>query len=245
MSHKQEILLSVHIPKTGGTTFNNILHDIYQEHFILVKQDGIAEHVSTDVKNAVSNQAKDGHVSVIHGHYYLDPFRDCYPDAKLAVWLRYPIQRLLSNYYYSERSGVGMGCSPEELHNEDLIYKFVDQPHHHNTMTKMIGRSKIDEFAFIGITEDFEKSMALFSRIFSTKKAFTHKRRLIIKIMKFFKKNEIHVKHRNRNPDRKSPFYEISDELRTKILQLNRDDDALYQAGIARYQHLCSGWFGE
>jgi len=246
MSRTQNILLAVHIPKTGGMTFKDMLADIFQERFVWVKGNKVEDHVPDETRTLVSAQNKKGDgLTVVYGHYFLDPFVDSYPDAKLACWIRDPVQRLLSDYYYRERSGAGMNYGSDEIDNEENIYSFVSQPHHHNTLSRMIGRSDISKFDFVGSTEEFEKSLALFSAIFSTKKAYSHKNKILRRILKLFKTNEVHVKHRNRNPDRKSALYPVSEELKQRILALNRDDEILYQAGLARFEELVKRWLDQ
>jgi hypothetical protein len=71
-------------------------------------------------------------------------------------------------------------------------------------MSNMLENHKIEDFDFVGLTEEFDKSMDLFSKIFDTNKAYTHKNKIILGIVKFFKMNEIHVKYKNRNTNRKS-----------------------------------------
>jgi Sulfotransferase family len=239
---QQQIILAVHIPKTGGTTFKNMLLNIYKEEFLKVEGKGIAENVSDDIKLAAEQQAKADRPCVIYGHYYLDPFHAIYPHAQLVVWLRDPAQRLLSNYFYAERSGVGVGHSQEELYKEDNIYKFISQPQHYNTMSKMIGNHKIEEFDFVGLTEEFDKSLELFSAVFATQKLATHPNKIVAKIFKILKRDEVHVKSKNRNPDRKSKIYDISENLHKEIVSLNADDYALFNEGKAYFEKLCKRW---
>lgn len=235
------ILLSLHLPKTGGTTFKYLMREIYKDQMIEIKG-GFVNHVDDSIKREVEKKQSEHASCVIYGHYYLDKFHAVYPQAKLAVWLRDPVQRLLSQYFYKERTGDGVGYTEEELHNEGNIYKFVSQPDRQNIMSNMIGNHKIEDFDFVGLTEEFDKSMDLFSKIFSTKKAYTHKSKIILGIVKFFKMNEIHVKYKNRNPNRKSGEYEISENLRQAILDINKEDTALYAAGKEQFEKLCRTW---
>ena len=61
----------------------------------------------------------------------------------------------------------------------------------------------VEEFDFIGITEEYDRSLELFRRLFCPDVSF-------------------HAIVRNRNPNRQGEFYDLNPELRKKILKLKQ-----------------------
>jgi hypothetical protein len=87
-------LLSVHIPKTAGTSFKNVLLRMYGDRLVQVY-----DYHGTALDGAALLR-ESPQAEAIHGHFRLDELRLFCPSAKTVTWLRDPISRIESYYYY-------------------------------------------------------------------------------------------------------------------------------------------------
>ena len=77
----------------------------------------------------------------------------------------------------------------------------------------------VEEFDFVGITEEYNRSLELFRRL-------------------FYPEGSLDVTAHHQNPNRKSKFYDIYPDLRKKILELNEQDAYTYLTGVRRFRYL-------
>jgi hypothetical protein len=77
-------IVSVHLPKTAGTTFRHML----QQAFPALTLDYGEPHILAP------------HIGCIHGHFFVEKYTGILPRARFIAWLRDPIERLVSQYHY-------------------------------------------------------------------------------------------------------------------------------------------------
>ena len=92
-----------------------------------------------------------------------------------------------------------------------------------NLYSKVIEGLNINDLAFIGITEEFEKSLLLFNKIFNCQKQLPAK------------KYNAKV-----NPHKESSGYIISDQTKKAITRENQKDILLYAQAKKRFEELCN-----
>ena len=103
------MLISVHMPKAAGTSCLYLFEKIYGARLFLDYDDKIL-HKSKFIKrkDAIFSMSKNrlniskyANIDCIHGHFM--PLKYRFIDSQDAVfltWLRHPVQRLISHYYY-------------------------------------------------------------------------------------------------------------------------------------------------
>jgi hypothetical protein len=94
----QPEIISIHIPKTAGSTFAETLRSQYGwrlKHLYLPK-DWIAFERSKPFFTSKPN------VKAIHGHlHHLNrEWKTLYPNGRWVIWLRDPTERVISAYYH-------------------------------------------------------------------------------------------------------------------------------------------------
>lgn len=156
-------IVSVHIPKTGGCSFRSILTKIYgEEHCYLDYEPSL---VNLDV---ITSKHK-----VIHGHL-ATRFVSKFPTAKIIVWIRNPIIRLVSDYYYIFSRSIEVLNQPANKLNKDIfesnlsLEQFAEIPGRQNVLNQYCDFDKIklyQDYFFIGIQEFFDDDITDLSNL--------------------------------------------------------------------------------
>ena len=145
-------LISQHIPKSAGSTLLRCIKRQYTEQTILEFYDDWREIQNTN-----------NEIQVFHGHIkVLRPYFDQNPDAKKITWLREPMLRLISQYYFWKLQ-PRKPRNPKKLTIHEKVYTglsfedYIDQPECSNIYTKYwLKDIEMNMFDFIGITENFD-----------------------------------------------------------------------------------------
>jgi len=160
-------LVSLHIPKTAGTSFRNILKAVYGEENI-VRFDIKIKTRKIDIENKPFEKDRlPENIKGIHGHFhYLDLVEQVNvpPSAKWITWLREPSQRVLSNYFYlserlrdeldEERKGLNILAKMQRS-----LIEFSRDEINRNRMSKFLAGIDLNQFAFIGLQETYEADL--------------------------------------------------------------------------------------
>ena len=196
------MILSVHIPKTAGVSFRQILAELYREDILLKYWQ------MTDARGRVVSHVP-GHVRCIHGHFHPEALLPEFPRAQLVTWVRDPVERVISSYYHRLRSPDWLHPVDRELHARKLsLVEFAALDLMRNEMTRYFGAKQPGDFAFIGQTERFESSLDEFLRRFGF--------------------GRIRARRENCNPGRMAERYPVDDRTRQEIAALNEQDIRLH-----------------
>lgn len=96
-----EKLLFLHIPKTGGTTFNHILYQNFA-HSEQFKINPVDKKVSFDLYNVLSDRKKD-RIKLFRGHFYYGIHDKLdISNYRYVTIVRDPVKRIISHYFYSK-----------------------------------------------------------------------------------------------------------------------------------------------
>ena len=156
----EPLYVSIHIPKTGGSTlasileyrFGSRLQRTYNDH----TQDPVVEEPAC-----------------LHGHSVLDRFGDLLASRRDCIWmtfLRDPLLSAISMYYHTRKRSDE--SSEPHFHDQGLAvwlthtqeFQWPNPPgYNHNRFTKWLGRCgrDIGDFDFVGLTEKFNESVLL------------------------------------------------------------------------------------
>lgn len=164
-------LVSVHIPKTGGTSFSEVLRKGFGSGLLVDNGDRPLAHSRLDRRFAAlagscRHAGKLVPYSCVHGHFL--PVKYALARrVRFCIWLRDPVQRVVSRYYHYQRHG----------HNESQhlrwglmpglsLEEFVRLPQYHNSYSEYLWGFSLRRFEFIGVMERYQHEIARFTQIF-------------------------------------------------------------------------------
>ncbi len=172
-------LVSVHIPKTAGVTFRNLLLRFYGRAGVALDYDdrildpqalwntdrGAWER--TRRNPLIARLSADPAVRVIHGHFAAGKYRGVFPEARRIVWLREPVARVVSHYHYWR--GLphgGHGLHRRFLEENLTLEEFAALEPMRDCMSRLFldGMTPSD-FDFVGRQECFDEDAARLARL--------------------------------------------------------------------------------
>jgi hypothetical protein len=203
------MIISVHVPKSAGTSFRRVLDTVcgariwYNYGTIFSRHQAKMELVPPGVR-------------FIHGHFLADSFDDLFPERQLVTWVRHPVERLVSNYQHFLRTPDMRDDCCRMLHERNLsLREFADLEWMRNETSRYLANKPVKDFDFIGISERFEESARIFCNTFGFREVARCPRE-------------------NVNPDRRTERYELSPEDREHILRRNAVDLEWYNHAVLR-----------
>jgi tetratricopeptide (TPR) repeat protein len=207
-------LISVHVPKTAGTTFQGILNQVYGEENIYYDY-----RQPRPIKNDPSEITPQ--IKVIHGHFSIKEYDVFFPEAKQIIWLRNPIHMVISLYFYWLYVPLGNLYNYQEIVRNVKNFKieldeFVEQPDARNLICQYIIGTNIEDFDFVGLQEFFHADLA--------------------ELQTMLQWSGFRILDQNYNPN---PKYQESlenifsnKELLEKLIKNNQEDIEVYQEAL-------------
>jgi hypothetical protein len=158
MINSEPLYVSLHIPKTGGSTFRQILKKKFGDRLQYAYDEREGWPIVPDP-------------ACIHGHGIFKYFADAiarYADVRWMTFLRDPLRSAISHYYnirwYSRQNPrvtfVDRGLETWLTHTEP--FRYPDPPgYNHNRFRKWFEKRSIERYDFVGLTEQFDESLVL------------------------------------------------------------------------------------
>jgi hypothetical protein len=209
-------LVSLHIPKTAGTSFRNTLKAVYGDDAVS-RVDITRKFFKIEEKVFVDKRLPST-VKVIHGHFW---YPDVFAKFELAksvpviTWLRNPVDRVISNYFYLKKimlERIYVNGTGAELESRMIrtLEEYAQYDKSRNRMSKFLNGSKLEDFFFIGIVENYKNDLARLSRLLNWE--------------------EYPVLDQNRSSETKP---EVSEGIRKYIESKNELDMEIYNRALA------------
>lgn len=168
-------IISVHLPKTAGTSFEASLTDHFGGGFRRDYDDQpITKPVAVRGREALTaalDIAEQGlpAIDCVHGHFlplkYL--LLDTCCELTFITWMREPVARLLSHYFYWQSSYDPATSAPHHRQVIELgwtLEQFCLSEQFRNLYTQYLWGFPLEKFAFIGISENYPEDLREFSR---------------------------------------------------------------------------------
>lgn len=225
------MLISIHIPKTAGTSFKIILEEYYKDRIYFDYKDFPLIHDFKDTLLNAQNFNKKlnlkkqikllylDNIDCIHGHYIASKYIKMkkYPNVNFVTWLRDPYYRLESHYNYWFRTfdiDKTTALLQRKVVLENWSFEaFCFSKEMQNVYHKFLNGLTIDDFNFIGITEFFYEDCLYFMN-------------------NFLKGSIIEIPKANVNPNKKKN--NIDNIFLDKIKEFHKEDYLIYEKALAK-----------
>jgi hypothetical protein len=171
----QPLVVSVHLPKTAGTSFGAALKQAYGPGYLEDYADLPMQHAAwkrqwralwSALRRAPGLPAP---VRCVHGHFLPMKYRPLASRQEVLyiTWLRDPVERLASHYHYWRRDYDGSDPA-QPLRNrmlrEDWSFeRFALGPELRDVYSRYLWHFDPRRFDFIGITEHYERDLTRFA----------------------------------------------------------------------------------
>lgn len=211
-------LISLHIPKTAGTSFRHFLKRIYGDRAVIRLDIPLLSPILriNEVKQADDAQLPKG-TKVVHGHFNLTELRKRFPElaeTPAITWLRHPVERVISNYFYlAKRLAEELDEEGKDLNilskMQRSLLEYAKDEINRNRQHKFLAGTPLEDFAFVGIQAHYDAEVAAMIKTFGWPQQLAPKL------------NITGGKKR-----------EIEPEVFNQIAALNAEDMALYERGL-------------
>ena len=224
------MIISLHIPKTAGSTFRRHLCALFEGR-IVFDYNGPYEFIDPypptpavryhrlihriRVRRLGPGHPRPGD-ACIHGHLQVRKYLDTYPDAQLVTWLRDPVERVVSHYYHwKQRPDYGHSTCRRLIREDLSLVEFASLPEMQNLQHRYLDGIPLEAFWFVGIQEYYEDLIGQFYRqLGETPREIA----------------SANVNTRHKQGDR----YPLDADVRAHILRMNEVDRLLYEAACDR-----------
>lgn len=162
------MLISLHLPKTAGTSFRGLLEAHYADRLLADYADrplhaSVARRRIHALRSGITlllNPVRLQGIDAIHGHFLAIKYSlwSGGPGWRRVTWLRDPVERLASHYHYWRRDYDADSAGP--LHRRMMeegwsLERFCLGPELRNVYRQFLWGVPLSRLDFVGITEHY------------------------------------------------------------------------------------------
>ncbi len=224
------MIVSVHIPKTAGRSFQHDLAQTFGERLLadygdwpeLTTPEATAHNERRRAAMLAQAESIADRYDAIHGHFTTRKYANAFPVTALVTIVRDPYQHAVSSYEQAVRL-VGVPHPGHRRFKETrmTLLDFIEAFPNHQSV--YLGGTPLEELAMIGLTERYARSVALFEAMFG----ITMPRAKV---------------RRNVNPAKYGAAYDIPPDVRRAVERYRVEDIALYHRARERFAKLCAAY---
>ncbi|HWD94043.1 MAG TPA: sulfotransferase family 2 domain-containing protein [Verrucomicrobiae bacterium] len=171
------MIVNLHIPKTGGTSFGDILENNFGICNCHANQINRSTFTRADLSFARKFFPR---MRSLTGHNLIDPPQLSIADAFYTIFLREPVARVISHYQYSVQHGGNKKGFEETLKLSENL---------ENLQVKLIAGGRdldkakrfLEQCSFVGLTEKFDLSLRVLEGVSPWKLNLSYQRRVVAK----------------------------------------------------------------
>ena len=214
----------MHIPKTAGTSFRKILYQHAPPNYLWPSQKFLRENENgyPTLQELLSNYKNELNKKIIIGHYNFDLIQHLPNDVFVLTFLRNPYDRVLShikhmcaldNKFQNNPNLVVENNFKQIISVQSKMLRF--QPPNKKGFETM--QANIERINFVGITEEFDKSIQLCNTMFNW--------------------NLENIKPQNQRPNKQLEM--LTEINKSKIIQAIIPEIRTYKVAYSKFNALC------
>ncbi|MGA2185827.1 MAG: hypothetical protein ABSH47_22640 [Bryobacteraceae bacterium] len=216
------MIVAIHVPKTAGMSFRLRLAASYGGRMLQDYEDWIGWddlNLSAErTRNQRDQLLRD--YDLIYGHFIADKYAGLFPTTDLTAFFRNPYQQAASHYQFLQRHPEIDHPLIRAFHElrpslPELIAELPD------FQLRYLGRTPLEDLTMVGLTEQYERSVALFEAVFG-------------------RKLPPETERGHANPNRQGHSYEIDPAVRRAVDVHRAGDVELYRRACERFGRLAA-----
>lgn len=160
----EPFIVSVHVPKTAGTSLALVLDRCFDRRIIYDYQDYAQPQVAAPEVRENARFIRS-YFDAMHGHFFAAKYFDVFPDAAFIATLRHPVSRVISQYFHELNDAGPSAWYHQELASGRMdIVEFSEQQGVSDSMARHLAGRDLQDYAVLLISEYFAQSCYLLSR---------------------------------------------------------------------------------
>jgi hypothetical protein len=212
------MIVSVHVPKAAGNSFRHLLRGEFGNRLMLDYGDwagfSVPEVMERRSMRTLQMRSRRDELlqkyEVIHGHFLADKYVGLFPQTDFVAFFRDPYQQALSHYYFLLRNPQRNHPEERMLHDAKMtLHDYLRWEAFRDQQLQYLGTVRLDDFAMVGLSEEFPRSVDLFNTIFHCNL-----------------RGETFL---NVNPDQHGTDYPIDSDIRKAVKRYRAGDIELYR----------------
>lgn len=170
-------LLFIHIPKTAGTSFRFAAKQYYGEKSVFFDYAPESIETSSEIMRTIYGQKDYFELykqlikrpsSFLSGHFPTNKYMMLYDVTNIVSFVRDPLKQIVSHYNHHVK----------HLDYRKPLSKFVEDQRFQNLQSRMLSHRDIGMYGFLGITEQYDKSIEIFNTIYHTNFQSAHENKV-------------------------------------------------------------------
>lgn len=223
------MFISLHTPKTAGSSFKRILRSYFgdsllEEYIDFPLHYSKKGRIGAAVKSKIlfnlyrKNNFDRVGIECIHGHFL--PLKYTGPAARgfqYITWLRDPLERICSHYYYWHRTykeGKSSALHSKMIKENWTLEEFCFCDELRNIYQQFLWQFPIEKFDFIGITEHFDEDLRYFSE-------------------QFLQLEKLDIPTVNVNTGKHNNLYQLNENVKDEIRKFHERDYEIYNYALS------------
>ena len=174
---KTPLLISIHLPKTAGSSFVQSLSDHFADRLYVDYGDAPLNscrwwrNASAVLQSLRYRGRHLINVDCIHGHFLPIKYRLIRSTraVRFVTWMRDPVERVASHYHFWRQSyepHSALALHRRVVEEDWSFERFFASPEMRNVYAQFLWGCSMSSLQFIGITEHYEEDFRHFSRVF-------------------------------------------------------------------------------
>jgi hypothetical protein len=212
------MILSIHVPKSGGNSLRRLLQLEYGERLLLdygdwagFKVPEAIQRCKSRAQKARSNRKEIAEkYDIIHGHFATDKYLNLFARQEFVAFFRDPYQQALSHYYFLLRNPQREHLEEKMFHEAKMtLHDYLRWEAFRDQQSQYLGSLTVEDLTMVGLSEEFNRSLELFHSLFGRR----------LQEGTFL----------NVNPDHVGRDYEIDSDVRRAVEKYRAADIDMYR----------------